>query len=83
MKINLTIPDDVAQMPTFSRADWLREIALSLFEQEQISLGMASQIAGMHSLEFQKYLGGRGGCIHYDLREFEEDVQNLQSRGWL
>ncbi|MGB0563663.1 MAG: UPF0175 family protein [Spirulinaceae cyanobacterium] len=32
----------------------LREIAVALFEQEQITLGRASKIAGLHPLEFQQ-----------------------------
>ncbi|MBE9155583.1 UPF0175 family protein [Nodosilinea sp. LEGE 06152] len=83
MKIALNIPDEIAQDPTFSRANWLREIAIALFEQEQVTLGGASQIADMHLMEFQKYVGNCGGCIHYDVQEFDEDMKNLWSRGWL
>ena len=83
MKITLSIPDEIAQNPAFSRADWLREIAIALFEQERVTLGGASLIADMHLMEFQKYLGHRGGCIHYDVQEFDEDLQNLRGRGWL
>ncbi|PSN11206.1 hypothetical protein C7293_25145 [filamentous cyanobacterium CCT1] len=83
MKITINIPDDIAQDPAFSRANWLREIAIALFEQERVTLGGASQIADMHLMEFQKYLGHRGGCVHYDVQEFDEDLKNLRGRGWL
>ncbi|WP_035991206.1 UPF0175 family protein [Leptolyngbya sp. KIOST-1] len=83
MKITLHIPDEISQEPTFSRANWLREIAIALFEQEHVTLEGASQIADMHLMEFQKCLGNRGNCIHYDMQEFDEDIQNLRSRGWL
>ncbi|HZG39827.1 MAG TPA: UPF0175 family protein [Nodosilinea sp.] len=83
MKVTLDIPDEIAQDPNFSRAEWLREIAIALFEQERVTLGIASQIAGMHPIEFQKCLGSRGGYVHYDVEEFEADMQNLQNRGWL
>ena len=83
MRINLDIPDEVAQCPTFSRADWLREMAISLFEQERVTLGIASQIAGIHLMEFQKIIGSRGVCAHYDVEEFADDIKNLRHRGWL
>ncbi|MBW4484704.1 MAG: UPF0175 family protein [Tildeniella torsiva UHER 1998/13D] len=83
MRINLDIPDDIAQCPTFSRADWLREMAISLFEQERVTLGIASQIAGIHLMEFQKIIGSRGVCAHYDVKEFADDIENLRRRGWL
>lgn len=83
MKIILDIPDEITQDPSFSRASWLREIAIALFEQERVTLGGASQIADMHLMEFQKYVGDRGGYIHYDVQEFDEDIKNLRDRGWL
>lgn len=83
MRINLDISDEVAQCPTFSRADWLREMAISLFEQERVTLGIASQIAGIHLMEFQKIIGSRGICAHYGVEEFADDVENLRRRGWL
>ncbi|MBD2232662.1 UPF0175 family protein [Phormidium tenue] len=83
MRINLDIPDEVAQCPTFSRADWLREMAISLFEHEQVTLGVASQIAGIHLMEFQKIIGSRGVCAHYEAEEFADDIKNLRRRGWL
>ncbi|MGF1518789.1 MAG: UPF0175 family protein, partial [Nodosilinea sp.] len=57
--------------------------AIALFEQELITLAIASQVAGLHLMEFQKLMGSRGVCVHYDVPEFEEDLQNLRNRGWL
>jgi predicted HTH domain antitoxin len=37
----------------------------------------------MELLDFQKLLADRNICIHYDLEEFEQDVQHLRERGWL
>ncbi|HHP7243876.1 MAG TPA: UPF0175 family protein, partial [Elainellaceae cyanobacterium] len=63
--------------------DLRQELAVALFQQEKITLGTASQIAGMHQMEFQQLIGSRGICIHYDVEEFEEDIQGLRDRGWL
>ena len=84
MQITLEIPDEaIAQANVLSDADWLREIAIALFQQELISLGRGSKIAGMHPIEFQKLLASRGICVHYDVEEFEQDIQHLRDRGWL
>lgn len=72
MQITLEIPDDIAQNTTFGEADWLREIAIALFQKELITLGRASRIAKMHQIEFQKLLASRGICVHYDVEDFEQ-----------
>lgn len=83
MQITLEIPDDITQASLLTEADWLREIAIALFKQELITLGRASKIAGMHLIEFQKLIASRGICVHYDVEEFEQDIQLLRDRGWL
>jgi predicted HTH domain antitoxin len=79
MQITIDLPDEIQ----VSESDLRTEIAIALFQQERITLGTASQIAGMHQMEFQQLIGSRGICIHYDVEEFEEDIQNLRNRGWL
>ncbi len=34
-------------------------------------------------MEFQKIIGSRGVCAHYDVEEFTDDIENLRRRGWL
>jgi predicted HTH domain antitoxin len=79
MQITIDLPDEIQ----VSESDLRTEIAIALFQQERITLGTASHIAGMHQMEFQQLIGSRGICIHYDVEEFEEDIQNLRNRGWL
>jgi predicted HTH domain antitoxin len=83
MQITLDLPDSLGQTGTFNQGDWLREIAVALFQQERISLSRASKVAGMEIMDFQKLLANRGICVHYDLEDFTQDVQNLRDRGWL
>jgi len=83
MQITLDIPDELIQGKAYTQADWLREIAVALFQKELVTLGTASKIAGMHQMEFQRFIGSRGICVHYDVEEFEQDIQNLRNRGWL
>lgn len=81
MQITLNLPDNLSQTETFNQSDWLREIAIALFQQERISLSRASKIAGMEIIAFQKALAERNICVHYDVEDFEQDVQHLRDRG--
>lgn len=83
MQIIINLPDSLNETGTFNQNDWMREIAIALFQQERITLSRASKIAGMDLMEFQKLIAERGICVHYDVEEFEQDVQHLRDRGWL
>lgn len=83
MQITLNLPDSLGQTETFNQSDWLREIAIALFQQERISLSRASKIAGMEILNFQKLLAARDIRVHYDVEHLEQDVRHLRDRGWL
>ncbi|HEY9822556.1 MAG TPA: UPF0175 family protein [Candidatus Sericytochromatia bacterium] len=83
MQITISLPDDLIKTDTFNESDWMREIAIALFQQERITLSRASKIAGMDLIDFQKLIASRGICIHYDVADFEQDIQHLRDRGWL
>jgi predicted HTH domain antitoxin len=82
MQITLNIPDPLLQDHSLNAADWMREIAIALFQQELITLGTASKIAGMHQIEFQALLFDRDICIHYDLDDYHADIDSLRSQNW-
>ena len=83
MQITLDLPDSLTQTDNFNQSDWLREIAIALFEQERITLSRASKIAGMDLMDFQKLIADRGIYVHYDVEDFEQDVRHLRDRGWI
>jgi predicted HTH domain antitoxin len=74
MQITLNLPDSLSQTETFNQSDWLREIAIALFQQEQVSLSRTGKIAGIEIMEFQNLLADRGICVHYDVEDCEQDV---------
>ncbi|OUC15695.1 MAG: hypothetical protein B0A82_05350 [Alkalinema sp. CACIAM 70d] len=78
MQITIDLPDALE----ISEADLRTELAISLFQQERITLGTASQLAGLHQIEFQQLIGSRGICIHYDVEELEQDLKSLHEEGW-
>ncbi|NBD31777.1 MAG: UPF0175 family protein [Cyanobacteria bacterium] len=76
--MSLVISDDLLKASGFSENELFLEIVLMLFRQDKISLGKASELMGMHRMQFQKLLADRGICIHYDVAEFQEDLKALR-----
>jgi predicted HTH domain antitoxin len=78
MQITLDLPDAIQ----ISEVDLRTELAISLFQQERITLGIASQLAGLHQIEFQQLIASRGIRVHYDVEDLEQDLRSLQEDGW-
>jgi len=57
-------------------------LEIALFQQERITLGTASQIAGLHQIEFQRLIASRGICVHYDIEDLDQDLKSLQEESW-
>ncbi|MEA5448298.1 UPF0175 family protein [Leptolyngbya sp. CCNP1308] len=75
--MSLTISDDLVKASGLSERELFLEIVLMLFRQEKISLGKASELMGLHRMQFQKLLADRDICVHYDVAEFQEDLKAL------
>jgi predicted HTH domain antitoxin len=75
--MSLVISDDLVRASSFSENELFLEIVLMLFRQDKISLGKASELVGLHRMQFQKLLADRGICVHYDVAEFQEDLNTL------
>ena len=73
--MSLVIPDEFLQTAHISEAELKLEIAILLFQQEQITLGTASQFAEMNQLEFQRIFGSRKILVHYGVEEFRQDLK--------
>jgi predicted HTH domain antitoxin len=72
---------DLPNALQISETDLRTELAVSLFQQERITLGTASQLAGLHQIEFQQLIASRGICVHYDIEELEQDLKSLREEG--
>jgi predicted HTH domain antitoxin len=77
--MDMTISEDILQAIKMSEAELRQEIAVYLFEKEKLTLGQAGRLAGMPLLQFQRFLAGRGITVHYDVAEFEEDLETLKN----
>jgi len=80
--MSLVISDDIIRASGLSEADLLLEIIILLFQQEKLSLGKASEILGMPQIRFQRLIADRGICVHYDVADFQADLQHLTSNKW-
>jgi predicted HTH domain antitoxin len=81
--LNITLSEELLQVAQMSGAELMREIAIMLFEQGRISLGKGAQLAKMHKMDFQTLLASRDICVHYDLEDYQADVEHLKAKGWL
>jgi predicted HTH domain antitoxin len=78
MQITIDLPDSLH----LTEADLRTELAIALFQQERITIGSASQLAGLPQIEFQRLIASRGICIHYDIEDLEQDLTSLRQDGW-
>jgi predicted HTH domain antitoxin len=74
----VTISDEVLIAAHISEPELKQELALTLFQQERLTLAQASRIAEMTQLAFQALLADRQIPIHYGVEEFREDVRTLR-----
>ncbi|MCF7890724.1 UPF0175 family protein [Candidatus Bipolaricaulota bacterium] len=81
--MSLIIPDEIVKATRMSEGELRREIALHLFEKEKLTLGQAASLADMSQLQLQHLLASRKVTIHYDVDEFEEDLDTLEELGRL
>jgi predicted HTH domain antitoxin len=62
--MSIVIPDEVIQATRLTTTELMQELALALFQREKLTLGQASQLAGMGQLQFQQLMGSRDIPIH-------------------
>jgi predicted HTH domain antitoxin len=74
----VTISDEVLTAAHISEPELKRELALTLFQQQRLTLSQASRLAEMGQLAFQALLADRKIPIHYGVDEFREDLRTLR-----
>jgi len=71
------LPDDIVQATRMTEAELRQEIAVLLFQKEKLTLSRASSLAGMNRIQFQHLLASRQIPVHYDISDFEKDLETL------
>lgn len=75
--MSIVIPEDIMQSARLTTAELLQELAIALFQRDKLTMGQASRLAAMSQWQFQQLLASRGISPHYDVAEFEADLQTL------
>lgn len=75
--MSIVIPEDIMQSARLTTGEMLQELAIALFQSDRLTLGQASRLSGMNQWQFQQLLASRGISRHYDVAEFEADLQTL------
>lgn len=81
-KINIMtieIPDSLLENSSIDGRIFRTDLAIFLFEKEIFTLSQAAEFASMYQFEMQKLLAIRNIPMHYNVDEFLEDVQTLES----
>ena len=76
--MNQLIPDDIVEATGMSENELKTEIAVHLFKLEKITLEQASRLVGMPRLQFQHLLASRRISLHYNIEDFENDLETLK-----
>lgn len=74
----LTISDELVSAAHITEPELKRELALTLFQQDRLTLAQASRLAEITQLAFQRLLADRQIPIHYGIDEFREDMRSLK-----
>ena len=75
--MSIVISDEVLSATRLTAVELTQELAIALFQREKLTLGQASQLATMNQWQFQQLLASRQIPIHYDIDDFEADLQTL------
>ncbi len=81
--VSIEIPREIIRSARMTPQELKQVLAISLFQQGKISFGKAREMAGMTVWDFQQLLGSRKIPVHYDIEDYEEDLQTLKVLGRL
>lgn len=81
--MSLTIPDTVLLASGLKAEELFLEIILLLFQRDKLSLGKAAELLDMPQVRFQHLIAERGICVHYDVAELQEDIEQVKAQGLL
>ena len=76
--MTVTLPDGVLEATRLTEAELVRELALTLFQRERLTLGQAAQLCALPQLDFQRLLASRGIPIHYGHEEMLQDLRRVE-----
>ena len=79
----LEIPRGILDAAHLSLPELRRELALTLYAQQRLSLGKARELAGLTLWEFRQWLALRRIAAHYDSADLQDDLDTWRDLGRL
>jgi len=80
---SIEIPREIIRSTRMTPQELKQILAVSLYQQGKLSFGKAREMAGMTVWDFQQLIGSRDITVHYNIEDYEEDLQTLRSLGRL
>ena len=77
--MQLAMGPELAARIGLSESELLVELAVLLYERDKLTLGRAATLAGMDKWAFNDLLAEREIPMHYDLKEWEQDLATIRS----
>lgn len=74
----LGIPQDVLDSARLTVNDLKTELAIGLYAQRRLSVGKARKLAGLSLWEFRQLCATRKISPHYDVGDFNDDLETLR-----
>jgi len=74
--MTIYIPDDCLR-DDLTAENIKLELAILLFQQEQLTLAQAARLVGWHRTQLQRELAKRKISLHYGIEELKEDMKTL------
>lgn len=74
----LEISDEIMSLALMTQEEIKLEMAILLFQKDRLSLGKASELAGINVRQFQNLLAARNISLHYGVEEFEKDLGTIK-----
>ena len=75
----VTVSDELLQSADLTEAELQIEIAVTLFQQDRLTLGQASIFANVDQIDMQRILASRRIPLHYGVEELEQDLALVKS----
>jgi len=74
----LEIPQDVLNSSRLTLDELRIELALSLYQQNRLSIGKARELANISLWQFRQLLASRQIAPHYEPADLEQDIATLR-----
>ncbi|MEL6699715.1 MAG: UPF0175 family protein [Bacteroidota bacterium] len=76
--MSIVITDDILRLANMPESEFKLELALYMYAKGILTLGKASEFAGIPKIIFQKELGKNDLTVSYDREEFEKDLVTIK-----